>query len=215
MQEYYALRAPEYEAIYHKPERQPELTDLRDWLAAQVRGRRVLEVACGTGYWTAVAAASAASIAAYDINPATLEIARAKALGPRVSFAVGDAYAPVPGDYDCVLAGFWYSHVPKERIAGFVATLAAAARPGARLLLIDNAFAVGSSTPIARTDRQGNLYQRRQLADGSSHEVLKNFPDRAALHAALKPACTNITVDFLRYYWRLGADFLPATERKP
>jgi demethylmenaquinone methyltransferase/2-methoxy-6-polyprenyl-1,4-benzoquinol methylase len=212
MNEYYARRAPEYEAVYAKPERQPELWELRDWLTGQVRGRRVLEVACGTGYWTAVAGASAAAITAYDINPETLAIARAKALGPHVTFAIGDAYAPAAGDYDCVLAGFWWSHVPLPRIAGFVAAVAAAALPGARLILIDNAYATASSTPIARTDADGNTYQQRRLADGSTHEVLKNFPGRAALDAALASACTDISVEFLRYYWRLGARFKPTVE---
>jgi demethylmenaquinone methyltransferase/2-methoxy-6-polyprenyl-1,4-benzoquinol methylase len=207
MKEYYAQRAPEYEAIYGKPERQPELAILKEWLAAEVRGRRVLEIACGTGYWTAVAARTAKSIAAYDINDETLAIARAKDLGAHVAFSVGDAYAPVPGGYDCVLAAFWWSHVPRSRIAGFVAALAAAAKPGARLLLLDNAYAAGSSTPIARTDSEGNLYQRRKLADGSTHEVLKNFPDRAGLNAALSDCCSDITPDFMRYYWRLTADF--------
>jgi len=207
MQDYYTLRAPEYEQVYAKPERQPELQVLRDWVAAQVRGRRVLEVACGTGYWTAVAASSAASINAYDISPATLEVARAKGLGAHVKFELGDAFAPPAGDYDCVLAGFWWSHVPKSRIGEFVSALAAAARPGARLLVFDNVYAPGSSTPISRTDAEGNLYQRRRLADGSNHEVLKNFPARGALHASLGAACSNIDVQFLRYYWHLGADF--------
>jgi len=207
MKAYYAQRAPEYETVYDKPERQPELEILRQWLAERTRGRRVLEVACGTGYWTAVAAPGAKAIAAFDINDETLAIARAKPLGAHVAFAIGDAYAPPPGDYDCVLAAFWWSHVPKSRIAAFVAALAGAARPGARLLLLDNAYAAGSSTPIARTDSEGNLYQRRKLADGSTHEVLKNFPDRASLHASLNGHCTGIEPDVMRYYWRLSADF--------
>lgn len=207
MKRYYARRAPEYEAIYARPERQPELRDLRAWLLEQVRGRRVLEVACGTGYWTAVASASAAAIAAYDINPETLAIARAKQLGAHVSFAVGDAYAPPTGPFDCVLAGFWWSHVPRARIGVFVRALAAAALPGAQLVLIDNAFAAASSTPIARADADGNTYQLRRLADGSTHEVLKNFPDAPALQAALEPHCSRIEPVFLRYYWRLTAAF--------
>lgn len=207
MKEYYAQRAPEYEAVYDKPERQPELAALKQWVAEQTRGRRVLEVACGTGYWTAVAAPGAKSIAAYDINEETLAIARAKQLGAHVNFAIGDAYAPAAGDHDCVLAGFWWSHIPKSRLPAFVDALAAAARPGARLLLIDNAYAAGSSTPIVRTDAEGNHYQRRKLADGSIHEVLKNFPDRASLHSSLSARCADITPDFMRYYWRLSAVF--------
>ena len=160
-----------------------------------------------TAEGTAVAAPGAASITAYDISPATLAIAQAKALPHHVTFAEGDAYAPPAGDFDCVLAGFWWSHIPKSRIAPFVAALAAAVLPGARLLVFDNVYAPGSSSPISRTDAEGNLYQRRRLADGSNHEVLKNFPARSVLHASLGGACSNIQVEFLRYYWYLSADF--------
>ncbi|HEY6168738.1 MAG TPA: class I SAM-dependent methyltransferase, partial [Verrucomicrobiae bacterium] len=52
--EYYARRAGEYERIYAKPERQADLAALRARLAEAFRGRRVLEIACGTGYWTEV-----------------------------------------------------------------------------------------------------------------------------------------------------------------
>jgi hypothetical protein len=59
-----------------------------------------------------------------------------------------------------------------------------------------------SSTPIARTDSGGNTYQLRTLADGSTHEVLKNFPTREELHAQLRDAGgIKIVIDELRYYW--------------
>jgi len=180
-----------------------------------VHGRRVLEIACGTGYWTAAAAQSAASIDAYDINQATLDIARDKRLGAHVRLAIGDAYAPRPGKYDCVLACFWWSHVPKSRIPAFTMALAAAAEPRARLILIDNAYAPGSSTPIARTDAQGNTYQQRLLADGSAHEVLKNFPDAAELRAALAPFCIDIAPEYHRHYWRLSASLKTRQEHAP
>ena len=202
--DYYRLRAGEYEAIYAKPERQAELALLRTWLADAARGRRVLELACGTGYWTAVAAPTARSIDAFDVNDETLGLARAKAL-PRTRFAIGDAYAPAPGDYDCVLACFWWSHVPLSDLARFMRGVAAAARPGARLIMIDNLYAAGSSTPISRRDGGGNTYQMRALADGSRHEVLKNFPAEAELRAGVVPHSSAIDCGFLRYYWRLQA----------
>ena len=52
LQSYYAQRATEYERIYLKPERQAELRALEAWLPSVFAGRRVLEIACGTGWWT-------------------------------------------------------------------------------------------------------------------------------------------------------------------
>jgi hypothetical protein len=53
---YYAARAAEYDRVYEKPERRNALTALRDWLPPRVAGHRLLEVACGTGYWTQLVA---------------------------------------------------------------------------------------------------------------------------------------------------------------
>ena len=50
LQSYYAARAGEYDAIYRKPERQADLRAIEQWLPSVLRGRRVLEIACGTGY---------------------------------------------------------------------------------------------------------------------------------------------------------------------
>ena len=47
---YYARRAREYEAIYQKPERQADLRALEAGLPGVFTGRRVLEIACGTGW---------------------------------------------------------------------------------------------------------------------------------------------------------------------
>ena len=49
---YYSRRAAEYERIYRRPERQTDLSTLRQMLSDELRGRDILEIACGTGYWT-------------------------------------------------------------------------------------------------------------------------------------------------------------------
>ena len=92
MHAYYEARAREYEEIYAKPERQADLARLKAWLAEEARDRAILEIACGTGYWTAIAATTAYLILAIDRSIASLELARSKALGPRVDFAEADAY---------------------------------------------------------------------------------------------------------------------------
>ena len=54
--EYYRQRAAEYDEVYRKPERQADLARLRQLLPPLVAGKRVLEIAAGTGYWTEVLA---------------------------------------------------------------------------------------------------------------------------------------------------------------
>jgi len=49
MVEYYARRAAEYEEVYRKPERQPDLIRLAEAVTTAFPFLDVLEVACGTG----------------------------------------------------------------------------------------------------------------------------------------------------------------------
>src|SRR5688572_19001903 len=53
---YYSKRAGEYERIYEKPERQSDLAKLKDVVRSFFASHVVLEVACGTGYWTQIIA---------------------------------------------------------------------------------------------------------------------------------------------------------------
>ena len=77
LQSYYAARAQEYDRVYDKPERQADLRRIEQWLPPLLSGRRVLEIACGTGYWTRLIAPVAASVVAIDSAAETLRIAQA------------------------------------------------------------------------------------------------------------------------------------------
>jgi ubiquinone/menaquinone biosynthesis C-methylase UbiE len=184
LQSYYASRAGEYDRVYEKPERQADLRAIERWLPSDLRGEAVLEVACGTGYWTRFIAPVAASVLAIDSAPETLRIAKNRVTADAVTFEVGDAYAlPRGAGFTAAFAGFWLSHVPVDRQAEFLRGLGAALRPGARVVLLDNRFVEGNSTPISERDDAGNTYQRRTLGDGSTHRVLKNYPSEVELHA--------------------------------
>lgn len=206
MAAYYARRAEEYETIFQKPERQNDLRALRTFVVETFAGRNVLEVACGTGYWTQALARSAASVTAVDLNDEVLEIARAKP-GARenVDFRREDAYAlpSFPQLFTGGLAGFWWSHVPKARLRPFLTGLHRAFAPGATMVFLDNAYVQGSSTPVSRRDADGNTYQRRTLSDGSTYEVLKNFPTEDELRQTLHGLASHVRVGFLPHYWVL------------
>jgi ubiquinone/menaquinone biosynthesis C-methylase UbiE len=206
MEQYYGKRAAEYEQIYDKPERQRELEWLRQRIPEIFRDRVVLEVACGTGYWTQFIARSARKVHACDINEPVLEIARDKPIPKdRVHFFKADAVtlAGVPAECDAAFAGFWWSHVKKSELTFFIKNLAVHLQPGAQVAILDNTFAPGSSTPISRRDSEGNTYQKRKLASGEEYEVLKNFPTTGELREAVAPVAREAHLESLMYYWLL------------
>jgi len=211
--EYYGKRAEEYEQVYAKPERQPELAALTRLLQGLLAGHDVLELACGTGYWTEVIAPTAHSVVATDVSPEVLELARRKSYPTgRVRLERADAYAPeqIAGRFTAAFAGFWWSHVPRQDLPRFLGSLHRRMGGDARVVLCDNRYAEGSSTPVSRTDAAGNTYQRRVLESGAEYEVLKNFPSSSEVDAVLRlHGATDIAFTELTYYWcvtyRVGA----------
>ena len=208
MAAYYAQRAAYYERVYFKPERQTDLRAMETWLATHFAGRKVLEIACGTGWWTPHGAAHAAHWRATDLNPETMAVARAKpAMPAAVQFQQVDAYTLAElGDdrFDAAFAGCWWSHVPLDRLQPWLDTLHARLKPGAVVVVLDNRLVPASSTPISRADVQGNTYQQRWLDDRSTHEVLKNFPTADQAIAALGPHVRDPQWTVWPHYWALS-----------
>jgi ubiquinone/menaquinone biosynthesis C-methylase UbiE len=205
MKDYYASRAPEYDKVYLKPERQADLRQMEKWLPTVFEGVSVLEVACGTGYWTQFIAAKASHMLAIDAAAETIEIARTRVPPAAVEFHIGDAYAlpQMEPRAEAGFAGFWFSHVPKSRTKEFLKGFHAVLKPGAKVVLIDNLFIDGSSSPISETDAEGNTYQTRPLSDGTTHTVLKNFPSEAELRALLEGVGTQVKYKAWQYFWAL------------
>jgi ubiquinone/menaquinone biosynthesis C-methylase UbiE len=204
MQSYYAARASEYDRVYQKPERQADLRQIEQWLPSRLSGAKVLEVACGTGYWTQFIAQVASTVVAIDSAQETIRIAQERVDAANVLFRVGDAYAlgGTSGSFDAAFAGFWFSHVPLERQREFLAGLNAALAPGALVVLLDNLFVQGSSSAIAEQDGIGNTYQDRKLESGSTHRVLKNFPTEVQLCAlAAEGLGESPAYRRWQYYW--------------
>lgn len=207
MRAYYARRAAEYERVYAKPERQADLRAMQAWLAGCFPGRHVLEIACGTGWWTPHGARDALSWLATDANDETMAIARNKQLPSTVRFVNADAYALQSlqgGPFDAAFAGFWWSHVPLQNLPPWLDALHARLLPGARIVFLDNRYVEGSSTPISRQDEHGNTYQQRALGDGSAHEVLKNFPTRDEAVALIGHCTRNLEWQVWMHYWSLS-----------
>lgn len=203
LQSYYAARVAEYDDVYSKPERQSDLRSIERWLPSVFRDATVLEVACGTGYWTQFIAPAAAHVVAVDSAPEAMDIARSRVTGGRASFLVGDAYGLSSrlGMFNAAFAGFWFSHVPKARRGEFMRGLNELLVPDAKVVLLDNLYVEGSSSPIAETDSDGNTYQARSLKDGSKHRVLKNFPSQEELQSSLGVLGKRSKFRTWQHYW--------------
>jgi SAM-dependent methyltransferase len=202
--EYYRRRACEYDAIYAKPERQDDLARLHDLFPRLFTGSRVLEIAAGTGYWTRSLSASAATVTATDLNPETLDVARAREYGPApVTFQAADAYAldQVPGQFDTAFIGFFWSHILRADLPRFLDGLHSRLGLDARVIVLDNRYVPGSSTPISRSTDEGDTFQRRTLREGRSYEIVKNFPARSQFIADVAATATDVEWTQFRYFW--------------
>lgn len=211
--DYYARRAAEYDRIYERPERRQDLAALVETVQGWAAGHRVLELACGTGWWTERVAPVAENVTATDASPEVLEVARQRPYPPgRVELRVADAFEPsaIPGRFTAALAGFWLSHVPRAAIPEFLDALHERLGPGAQVILFDNRFVKGSSTPISRCDAAGDTWQRRRLRDGREYEVLKNFLTGAEIRFLLRGAAAEIELRELTYYWAVSYRVDPA-----
>ena len=207
MLDYYNKRLKEYEAIYAKPERQTDLQKLVARLQADLKNSKVLELACGTGWWTEKLVSNASSWTATDADPAALEFVQKKTIQGLSAIKLLNAYQPQVNELvDCIFAAHWYSHLKLNEQQAFFEAVLTCLKPGGCLIMLDNKYVSGSSTPVSRTDTFGNTYQSRPLKDGSTHEVLKNFPTQDQLHQSGTEFAFDVQADTdlkleLHHYW--------------
>jgi ubiquinone/menaquinone biosynthesis C-methylase UbiE len=205
-EKYYNQRAPEYEQIYFRDDvaRRKEIADESERLGRLATGRRVLELACGTGYWTEVMSATAVSIDAVDLSPEMLAVAQKKTYRCPVTFTQSDmqAYAAAAGAYDLVALGFWFSHQPRQEYQAFFDLIGRPLKPGGTIWMIDNnPPAEGPLSHHARVDTHGNNYKYRFLDNGEQYTILKNYFERAGLQNLFSPRFTVESLIHQRYYW--------------
>lgn len=200
---YYKDRAEEYEKIYSKPERQEDLKSAATILQEIFADKQVLEIACGTGYWTEKIAVTATSIFATDINESVIEIAKKKDFSTKqVSFGIADIYNFSGNNkFESLFGGFIWSHILLQDLDKFLSTVNSLVSPGSTVVFMDNNFVEGSNHPITERDAHGNSFQTRKLEDNTTHLVLKNFPTEIFLQQKLKDIGGEIKFFNLTYYW--------------
>ena len=208
MEEYYRRRAAEFEVVYDRadPARRAEIKLLIRAAQESLRGRRVLEVACGTGYWTQFVSRAAREITATDSVEEVLNVARRKTYHCPVTFHLENAYtlsfeAEV---FDGGLANFWFSHVPRHRIDRFIEGFHHTLRPQSSVFLADNVLVPDVGGELIRRAGDDNTYRRRTLRDGSEHVIIKNYysaEELIAIFGKHVPGLSAANVFIGQHFW--------------
>jgi SAM-dependent methyltransferase len=195
---YYRERAAEYEDWWFRRGRYAHGTEAdAGWFAevAQLEraldefapAGRVLELACGTGLWTARLAGLATSVTALDSSPEVLELARGKIDADSVSFVAADLFAWEPQErYDVCFFSFWLSHVPGELRESFWAKVGRSLAPGGRVFLIDSARSTRASARDHALAEPGEERSLRRLADGREFTIVKHWFEAQALQRQIE-----------------------------
>ena len=205
MADYYGRRAPLYDHMYR--EVGPDLrTPMLDDMIATVSGRRVLELASGTGFWSEWLAPFYDQLVGVDVAPEMLAIARARPIAPgKAEFRQGSVYdlAELPADFGAAIAIQWFSHVPAARYAEFFAALHGRLLPGARVFLADNIRQPHETDPLIPRAGTADTYEVRSLPDGSQFEIVKNYFAPGQFERIVPPAARDLRVQFGKTWWWL------------
>ena len=189
---YYRARAPEYDQWWlraGKYDRGPRFLQRWNDETGQVRSAldefgargRVLEIACGTGWWTPQLAANAEQVTVIDASSEMLERCRARVAADRhctarLEILQSDIWEWIPvRRFHAVFFGFWLSHVPENRFDGFWELVDGALLPGGRVFFVDSAGPLGSSRAGGSTSIPET--ERRELNDGRRFEIVKRYFD--------------------------------------
>ena len=203
---YYRSRAAEYDEWFLRQGRYdygPEFRARWDAEVAQVRGAlerfhpagSVLELACGTGWWTEQLARWAGRLTCVDASAEVLELNRRRVGDDgKVRRVQADLFGWTPQErYDVVFFSFWLSHVPPERFDAFWEMVERALAPGGRVFFVDSLRTELSTAKDHTLPDAGDPVAVRKLNDGRRFHIVKIFYDPTELRARLCALGWNIT----------------------
>jgi SAM-dependent methyltransferase len=179
-------------AGYTNPEAEELRKPIKERFQEIIRGKDVLEIACGTGYWTQVIAVTAKSVLATDINPSMITIAADRSAKlSNVRFLIADAYTldNVPEGFNAAFTHWWWSHIPRDLIKPFLNALHSKLKPGSTVFFRDH---LGYAGFKKSNEIDGNNMEIRKIPDGGTVNVVKNYPSKEELLAALSGIADDV-----------------------
>lgn len=206
LKEYYSKRAKEYDSIYKRPDkiRLKEQKLLADYIASTFKGKYVLELACGTGYWTKYLLKSAKKILATDYSKEMLEVASNHlSKNSKITLLQADAYNPSTSypKFNGAMANFWFSHIPKKRINKFLEALHSRLSKNSVVLIADGVYIEGLGGDLVVKKGSKDTYKRRQLKSGENFDILKNYYTKEELGDIFSKYSKEIEIKYLSNFW--------------
>lgn len=204
--EYYSKRANNYEKIYNRQDkiRRKEQEIIASYIKNSFKNKYVLEIACGTGYWTKYLIDSATKVISIDSSLEMLAIAAKRyASHSLINFLQMDAYIPpktIPS-FTASLACLWFSHIPKNKIKTFLTTLHSRLAPDSTIIFVDNIYRENLGGKLIRRKNSLDTWKRRKLARGEEYDILKNYYSKEELLDIFSVYCKEIKVEYLTYFW--------------
>jgi demethylmenaquinone methyltransferase/2-methoxy-6-polyprenyl-1,4-benzoquinol methylase len=193
---YYRARTPEYDEWFrrtgrydrgpeHRAEWFSEVAKIEAALEPLVRGKHVLELACGTGRWTKHLARWSAKTLAVDAAPEALLINMNELRASNVEYAEANVFSWQPDKaFDVVFFSFWLSHIPAHRFDAFWRTVRLSLKPHGCVFFIDSLLEPASTArDHARLDKSGLV--KRKLNDGREFQIVKIFYEPSVLEKRL------------------------------
>lgn len=170
---------------------------IRDLISDTFTGRDILEIACGTGYWTSIVAQVAKSVLATDMNSSMLTEAKNNlSCYSNISYSEADAYSlkNVTSLFSGAISVLWWCHMPIKNIPSFLTTLHSKLKSGARVIHVCQLE--DSDSENHKKDENGDTIALRKTEE-QVYRIVKNIPTEHYLREMLGSVAHDVR--YLRY----------------